>query len=325
MARADAGTWKRCWNARRTFRWRRRRKRSRNRVRDFLTLKRPRARINFKSGPEKKPYALTNADFSLWQESENTWGVRLKAQPLRTDMNLNDTGLLQVSGTWQRAELCAIRRCSSAWSGTARNSGSSPNSSRETTRAGEERFGLDVTLAGTPAKLQISEQRHRSRIFGATTLRAARHCGWRRIATANTVRSIRRFMSLLCSAPVGSGLITLRGDVGLPGSHSYGLLLTAENVPASAVGGAGAAGEKESSRGSGCDGNAEREPSHRAERCTASKLQIRGRGGIRRVSPGLGGEQGGDWTGDGSVSGDGWRSRTMSRRSGLRSSGWSAC
>jgi len=27
------------------------------------------ARINFKSGQEKKPYALTNADFSLWQEA----------------------------------------------------------------------------------------------------------------------------------------------------------------------------------------------------------------------------------------------------------------
>ena len=61
------------------------------------------ARINFKSGAEKKPYALTNADFSLWQDSENAWGVRLKAQPFRTDLNLNDTGLLQVNGTWQRA------------------------------------------------------------------------------------------------------------------------------------------------------------------------------------------------------------------------------
>src|SRR3974377_274350 len=60
-------------------------------------------RINFKDGPEKKPYALTNADFALWQESENAWGVRLKAQPFRSDMNLNDTGLLQVSGTWQRS------------------------------------------------------------------------------------------------------------------------------------------------------------------------------------------------------------------------------
>ena len=60
-------------------------------------------RINFKAGQEKKPYALLNADFALWQESENTWGVRLKAEPLRTDMNLTDTGLLRMNGTWQRA------------------------------------------------------------------------------------------------------------------------------------------------------------------------------------------------------------------------------
>ena len=62
-------------------------------------------RINFKNGQEKKPYALTNADFALWQDSENTWGVRLKAQPFRSDMSLSDTGILRVNGTWQRALL----------------------------------------------------------------------------------------------------------------------------------------------------------------------------------------------------------------------------
>src|SRR5262249_44318560 len=60
-------------------------------------------RINFKSGQEKKPYALTNADFSLWQASEDTWGVRLRAEPLRTDVGLSDTGVLRMNGRWQRA------------------------------------------------------------------------------------------------------------------------------------------------------------------------------------------------------------------------------
>ncbi len=99
------------------------------------------ARINFKSGPEKKPYALTNADFSLWQDSENSWGVRLKAQPFRTDLNLNDTGLLQVNGTWQRADDSARHAAAvQPSSGIARNSDSSRSSSRGTTRAGGERF-----------------------------------------------------------------------------------------------------------------------------------------------------------------------------------------
>src|SRR6266481_5705131 len=60
-------------------------------------------RINFKFGPEKKPFALTEADYALWQDSENAWGVRLKARPFRTDFNLSDTGQFKASGTWQRA------------------------------------------------------------------------------------------------------------------------------------------------------------------------------------------------------------------------------
>ena len=60
-------------------------------------------RINFKFGQEKKPYSLTEANFALWQDSENTWGMRLKAQPMRTDFNLSDTGLLAVDGSWQRS------------------------------------------------------------------------------------------------------------------------------------------------------------------------------------------------------------------------------
>ena len=35
-------------------------------------------RINFKFGQEKKPYTLTEANFALWQDSENAWGIRLK-------------------------------------------------------------------------------------------------------------------------------------------------------------------------------------------------------------------------------------------------------
>jgi len=61
-------------------------------------------RINFKNGAEKRPYALTNADFSIWQDADNTWGARLQAQPFRSDMNLNDTGLLELRASWKRAD-----------------------------------------------------------------------------------------------------------------------------------------------------------------------------------------------------------------------------
>jgi len=63
----------------------------------FPYIEADRGRINFKFGPEKKPYALTEADFALWQDSENAWGMRLKAQPVRTDFNLTDTGMVTIN------------------------------------------------------------------------------------------------------------------------------------------------------------------------------------------------------------------------------------
>src|SRR6202142_1883355 len=75
------------------------------------------ARINFKIGQEKKSYALTDADVALWQDSENSWGARMKAQPVRTDFNLTDTGQLQINATWQRAAKLPVTplRLTIAW------------------------------------------------------------------------------------------------------------------------------------------------------------------------------------------------------------------
>jgi hypothetical protein len=192
------------------------------------------ARINFKSGPEKKPYALTNADFSLWQDSENSWGVRLKAQPFRTDLNLNDMGLLQLSGTWQRAD--AVRdtplNLSLAWSGAQLGQVTKFFTGNDQGWRGE--ILLDVTLTGTPTDLQIAsaasmQDFRRYDITSGTALRLGAHCD-----SAYSSLS-HQFRQVVCSAPVGTGFITLKGNMGLPGSHAYGLVLAAENVPASAA------------------------------------------------------------------------------------------
>ncbi len=192
------------------------------------------ARINFKSGAEKKPYALTNADFSLWQDSENSWGVRLKAQPFRTDLNLNDIGLLQVSGTWQRAD--AVRNTplhlSLEWSRAQLGQFTKLFTGNDQGWRGE--VLLDVTLMGTPAELQIISNSsiqdfRRYDIASGKALRLAAHCDGEYSSLDHA------FHGLLCSSPVGAGSITLKGDIGLPGSHNYGLLLTAEDVPVSAA------------------------------------------------------------------------------------------
>jgi hypothetical protein len=63
------------------------------------------ARIDFKDGVEKKPFSLMNAEFSMWQAGADEWRLRLRAQPVRTDLelHLSDTGELNIEGSLRRA------------------------------------------------------------------------------------------------------------------------------------------------------------------------------------------------------------------------------
>lgn len=191
-------------------------------------------RINFKEGAEKKAYALTNADFSLWQESENSWGVRLKAQPFRTDMNLNDTGLLQLTGTWQRAQALADTpvQINLEWSQAQLGQLTKLISGNDRGWRGE--ILLDVAIKGTPAKLHIAasssiEDFRRYDITSGKALRMAPRCD------ADYSTETHEFEQIMCNAPAGDGLITLTGDSGFPGTHQYSLAISAENVPAAAL------------------------------------------------------------------------------------------
>jgi len=72
--------WRLCWNVRRATAARAHGEiEAGKRDAGFPYIAASFGRINFKAGPEKKPYALLNADFAVWQESENQWGVRLKS------------------------------------------------------------------------------------------------------------------------------------------------------------------------------------------------------------------------------------------------------
>ncbi len=192
------------------------------------------ARINFKNGVEKRPYALTNADFSLWQESENEWGVRLKAQPLRTDLNLSDTGLLRVDGIWQRAD--SLRdtplQFSMEWNRAQLGQVTKFFTGNDQGWRGEVQ--VDAVLSGTPAKLQVTsnasvEDFRRYDLASGHPLRLTTHC-------EGLYRSPdHMFRDVTCHGPVEGGQISLKGSVGLPGTHIYDLTLTAEKVPVSAM------------------------------------------------------------------------------------------
>jgi hypothetical protein len=191
-------------------------------------------RINFKIGQEKKPYALLNADFALWQESENAWGVRLRAEPLRTDMNLSDTGLLRMNGTWQRAG--SLRETplqfSLEWDHAQLGQLTKLVSGNDKGWRGDVR--LEATLSGIPAAMQVTadssiQDFHRYDISSTDALRLAAHCDGKYSSAERLAQEI------LCSAPVGDGMITLHGDAGLPGMHRINLSLNVEGVPVSAM------------------------------------------------------------------------------------------
>jgi hypothetical protein len=191
-------------------------------------------RINFMVGREKKPYAFTNADFSLWQESDNTWGVRLKAQPTRTDLNLNDTGILHVSGTWRRAAMLRETPLNFSVEWDRPQLGQLTKFLTGVDQGWRGGVQLAVELTGTPAKLAIASDAsvldfRRYDITNGDALRLAAHCA----AQYSSVD--RAFSDILCGAPVGDGIVSLTGAAGLPGSHKYDLRLNAEGVPASAL------------------------------------------------------------------------------------------
>ena len=191
-------------------------------------------RINFKAGPEKKPFALTNADFSLWQDSENTWALRLKAQPFRSDLNLSDTGTLLVSGSWQRARKVRETPLQFTLQWDRPQLGQLTKFITGSDKGWRGAVQLDVTLSGTPEQLQVSTDAsirdfRRYDILSGEALRLRAHCDARYSSLDHVLHE------LFCRGPVGNGVITVHGDMGLPGSHAYDLVVMSEDVPANAL------------------------------------------------------------------------------------------
>lgn len=201
----------------------------------FPYIEADRGRINFKFGQEKKPYALTDADFGLWQDSENAWGMRLKAQPVRTDFNLSDTGLLTVNGTWQRA--AALRatplQFSLLWERAQLGQASKLIYGNDQGWRGTIEFSAN--LQGTPGDLIFGteasvEDFRRYDIPGGGAMRFAAQCSGH-YSTAN-----RMLSKLACRAPVGNGAVTVDGGIaGLPGSPAYDLVMAVQHVPIQAL------------------------------------------------------------------------------------------
>jgi AsmA family/AsmA-like C-terminal region len=188
-------------------------------------------RINFKFGAEKKPYSLTDANFALWQDSENAWGMRLKAQPTRTDFNLSDTGVLAVEGSWQRSvDLHETPvQFTVQWEGAQLGQVTKLTLGQDKGWRGGVR--LSGKLTGTPNDLAVDadasiDDFRRYDISGDQALRLAARC----ISHYSSRDHV--FSGLACSAPVGEGTVALNGSMApLSATRAYDLTMLVQDLP----------------------------------------------------------------------------------------------
>lgn len=190
-------------------------------------------RINFKFGNEKKAFALTESDFAFWQESDNEWRIRLKARPVRTDMNLGDTGEFKLNARFQRAHLMSRTplEVTASWQRTQLGQVTSLLYGRDRGWRGD--VDATLTLAGTPDQLTVTsdarvENFRRFDIFATDPFRLNVHC------TGHYSVSNRTVSQSECQLPTdGEGMITLRGAFnGVMRNSGYDLSLAADKVPA---------------------------------------------------------------------------------------------
>jgi hypothetical protein len=201
----------------------------------FPYIEAEQGRINFKFGPEKKPYALTTADFSFWQDSENSWGMRLKAQPVRTDSSLSDTGLLRVNGTWRRADTLRQTPIQLTLEWDRAQLGQLTKLIAGNDKGWRGSVDLSATLTGTPADFGVHteatvEDFRRYDILGGGSLRLTAQCDGRYHSTD------RQLSDILCQSAAGNGRIDLNGMANLTsGFPKFHLAVTAQDVPAQSV------------------------------------------------------------------------------------------
>ena len=191
-------------------------------------------RVNFKLGEAKKPFAFTDADFALWVDSESSWGVRMVARPVRTDVNISDTGTLKLDGQFQRAAnlrdtVVALR--------VNYNSGPLGQLTKliyARDRGWRGTVSASAVLAGSPAKLGITfdaqvDDFRRYDIASGVALRLRTHCTGTYSSDGDALYDVN------CESPIGAGTVRVKGDAQGWGAGGYELGIAGEHIPAERV------------------------------------------------------------------------------------------
>ena len=191
------------------------------------------SRIDFKNGAEKRPFSLMNAEFSMWQASADEWRLRLKAQPVRTDLELHlyDTGELTVNGSLKRAaDLNEMPvRLQAEWSGAQLGQVSRLLAGFDSGWRGD--LDATTTIGGTVGDLQLQTR------LSVNNLRRQDFQPVRTLDVTATCRGEYRHPSrtvgnITCFSPVGGGHLLLTGNVHTFAPSEAQLQLEVNQVPA---------------------------------------------------------------------------------------------
>lgn len=191
-------------------------------------------RINLKIGNEKKVFALSEADFSLWLAAEDEWRMRLKARPIRTDANLTDTGTIKMEGAWHRAATLHETpfQLRLWWEDGQLGQLTSLAYGRDRGWRGAAR--ASATVQGTPDNMQIASdfrlgdfRRYDIATPDSVTLQA--HCDLQYSFSTHLATN------MACQSPLGGGLIQARGSFGVISRNDLDLSVSAENIPAQSL------------------------------------------------------------------------------------------
>ena len=172
------------------------------------------ARINFKSGNEKKGFAFLNSDLSIWLDNPNQWRLRFEGQPARTDLDLEleDTGLMRVDGSLNRApglDQMPVK-LHAEWSGAELGQASRMLFANDPGWRGDLRAEADI--AGDLRDLRLATRlrvgnAHRVEFSPLTSFDIDARC------QADYRHAEQTLDDLTCLWPVGDGHLLLTGSV----------------------------------------------------------------------------------------------------------------
>jgi hypothetical protein len=196
------------------------------------------SRINIKNGLEKLPFSLVDTDLSFWQEHPGDWRIRLRGQPARTDLSLQqgDTGTVRLEASlhdaahlrqmpihldlvWKDAQLGQLSKllvgADPGWRGDL-----------------DGELHLDGTAESAQIKTRLRAAGvHRAEFAPVAPLDFDAQCGF---VYRFTARSVEK---LTCDSPLGNGHIRLAGDLPshLPGQNSTSnLSVELDRIPVAA-------------------------------------------------------------------------------------------